>query len=113
MKELNLSMAFDEFTVFPVPELLRLVQDNRGPCFVIIITDGGWQNVDEAVPILERVADSGHKIIIFLIKGGEYADRIEHIKRTPDLRIYKVTEPENDLQGIVLSESMKAYISFL
>ena len=113
MKELNLSMAFDEFTVFPAPELLRLVQDNRGPCFVIIITDGGWQNVDEAVPILERVADSGHKIIIFLIKGGEYADRIEHIKRTPDLRIYKVTEPENDLQGIVLSESMKAYISFL
>jgi len=113
MKELNLSMAFDEFTIFPAPELLRLVQDNRGPCFVMIITDGGWQNVDEAVPILEKVADSGHKIIIFLIKGGEYADRIERIKRTPDLRIYKVTEPETDLHGLVLSESMKAYISFL
>ena len=113
MKELTLSMAFDEFTIFPAPEVLRLTQDNRGPCFVMIITDGGWQNVDEAVPILERIADSGHKVIIFLIKGGEYPDRIEHIKKTPDLRVYPVTEPETDLQGLVLSESMKAYRSFL
>ncbi|MCW4026628.1 MAG: hypothetical protein NWE76_03980, partial [Candidatus Bathyarchaeota archaeon] len=86
MKELTLSMAFGEFTIFPAYEVLRLVQDNPGPCFVVIITDGGWQNIDEAVPFLEKIADSGHKIVIFLLKGGEYADRIEYMKRTPDLR---------------------------
>jgi len=113
MKEFTLAMHFGEFTVFPAFEVLELVQKNRGPCFVMIITDGGWQNVDEAVPILEKIADSGHKIIIFLLKGGEYPDRIEFIKRTPDLRIYKIDEPETDLQGLVLSESVKTYKAFL
>jgi len=113
MKELTLSMAFGEFTVFPAYEVLRLIQDNPGPCFVVVITDGGWQNIDEAVPFLEKIADSGHKIVVFLLKGGEYSDRIEYMKRTPDLRIYRITEPEADLQGVVLSESMKTYSVFL
>jgi len=113
MKELALSVRFGEYTVFPAYEVSRLVQENRGPCFVLIITDGGWQNVEEAVPILEKISDSGHKIVIFLLKGGEYPDRIEIIKRTPDLRLYRITEPEVDLQGLVLSESMKTYQTFL
>ena len=112
MKELTLSMAFREFTVFPAFEVLGLIQDNPGPCFVVIITDGGWQNIDEAVPFLEKIADSGHKIVIFLLKGGEYSDRIEYMKRTPDLRIHRVIEPETDLRGLVLSESMKTYGTF-
>ncbi|MCW4019863.1 MAG: VWA domain-containing protein, partial [Candidatus Bathyarchaeota archaeon] len=113
MKELALSMDFGEYTVFPSYEVLRLVSENRGPCFVVIITDGGWQNVEEVVPVLEKIADSGHKIVIFLLKGGEYPDRIEFIKRAPDLRIYKITEPETDLRGLVLSESMKTYKTYL
>jgi len=113
MKELTLSMAFGEFTVFPAFEIIRLVQDNPGPCFVVIITDGGWQNIDEAVPFLEKIADSGHKIVIFLLKGGEYSDRIEYMKRTPDLRVYRIVDPETDLQGVVLSESMRTYRTFL
>lgn len=113
MKELTLSMAFGEFTVFPAFEIIRLVQDNPGPCFVVIITDGGWQNIDEAVAFLEKIADSGHKIVIFLLKGGEYSDRIEYMKRTPDLRVYRITNPETDLQGVVLSESMRTYSTFL
>lgn len=113
MKELTLAMNFGEFTVFPSHEISRLISGNRGPCFIVVITDRGWQNVDEAVSALRRISDSGHKIIIFLLKGGEYPDRIELIKRTPDLRLYKITDPETDLQGLVLSESMKTYKIFL
>jgi len=113
MKELSLSMEFGEFTVFPTPEVSRLASANIGPCFVVIITDGGWQNVEEAVPALERIVDAGHKLVIFLLKGREYPDRIELIRRTPDLRFYKITDPEVDLQGLILSESMKTYKTFL
>jgi hypothetical protein len=113
MKDLSLAMEFGEFTVFPTPEVSKLVSANMGPCFVVIITDGGWQNVEEAVPALERIADSGHKIVIFLLKGREYPDRIELIKHTPDLRLFTLKDPEVDLQGLILSESMKTYKSFL
>jgi hypothetical protein len=113
MKELSLAMEFGEFTVFPTPEVSKLVSANMGPCFIVIITDGGWQNVEEAVPALERIADSGHKIVIFLLKGREYPDRIELIKHTPDLRLFTLKDPEVDLQGLILSESMKTYKSFL
>jgi hypothetical protein len=113
MKELALGMEFGEFTVFPTPEISKLVSANVGPCFVVIITDGGWQNVEEAVPALERIVDSGHKLVIFLIKSKEYPERIELIKRTPDLRLYKITDPQVDLQGLILSESMKTYKTFL
>jgi len=41
LKELTLSMAFDEFTIFPYPEIQRLISENLGPCFIVIITDGG------------------------------------------------------------------------
>ncbi|HIE19072.1 TPA: VWA domain-containing protein [Candidatus Bathyarchaeota archaeon] len=113
MKELTLSMKFDEFTIFPFPEIQRLISENRGPCFIVIITDGGWQNIEEAIPSLKNISDSGHKIVIFLIKGGEYTDRVELIKRTPRLKIQKVVNPEDDLHGLVLSESMKTYRSFV
>ena len=62
---------------------------------------------------LKRISDSGHRIVIFLIKGGEYADRIELIKRTPHLKIWNVVNPEADLHGLVLSETMKTYRSFI
>jgi len=113
LKELTLSISFDEFTIFPSHEIQRLISENRGPCFVVIITDGGWQNVEEAVSSLKRISDSGHKIVIFLIKGGEYPDRIELIKRTPRLRIQNVVNPEADLSGLVLSEAMKTYKPFI
>jgi hypothetical protein len=112
-KELTLSMSFDEFTVFPSFEIQRLISENQGPCFIVVITDGGWQNVDEAVSSLRKISDSGHRIVIFLIKGGEYPDRIELIKRTPNLRILNVVNPEADLHGLVLSESMKIYKRFV
>jgi len=62
---------------------------------------------------LKRISDSGHRIVIFLIKGGEYADRIELIKRTPHLKIWNVVNPEADLHELVLSETMKTYRSFI
>jgi len=112
-KELTLSMAFGEFTVFPAFEVMRLASSKIGNCFIIIITDGGWQNISEALPLLERIADRGHKVYIFQLPGGEYPDRIEHMKRSPYLKIHKVVNPEADLQNIVLSETMKTYKRFL
>ena len=109
LKELTLSMTFDEFTIFPYHEIQRLISENLGPCFIVIITDGGWQNVEDAIPYLKKISDSGHKIVIFLIKGGEYTDRVELIKRTPRLRIQNVVNPEAALHGLVLSEAMKTY----
>jgi len=111
--ELTLSMRFDEFTIFPLHEIRRFISEKAEPCFIIVITDGGWQNLDEAIPFLEDLSDLGHRIVIFLIKGGEYPDRIESIGRIPNLEIYNVTDPERDLNGLVLSETMKAYGRFL
>ena len=113
LKELILSMSFDEFTVFPSHEIQRLTSENFGPCFIVIITDGGWQNIEEAIPFLTKISNLGHEIVIFLIKGGEYADRVEYIKRTPRLKIRNVVNPEADLHGLVLSETMKTYRPFL
>jgi len=113
LKELALSMSFDEFTIFPYHEIQRLISENPEPCFVVVITDGGWQNVEDAIPALKRISESGHKIVIFLVKGGEYADRIELIKRTPRLKIRNVVNPESDLHGLVLSEAMKTYKPFI
>ncbi len=113
VKELALAMEFNELTIFPAYEVLRLTRGDRGPCFLMIITDGGWQNIDEVIPVLERIAESGHKIVILLIKGGDYPEKIEVLKRTPNVRIYEVTEPETDLQGLTISESMRTYKSYL
>jgi len=113
LKELVLSMAFNEYTIFPINEVGRLVFDKPENCFITIITDGGWQNIDEAIPFLERMADLGHKIVIFLLPGGKYPDKVKAIKSSPNLRVYNVVRPEADLQGMVLSESVKTYKAFL
>jgi len=113
LKELTLSMSFDEFTIFPHHEVQRLLSENQGPCFVVIITDGGWQNIRDAVPYLKKISDSGHRVVIFLIKGGEYTDLVELIKRTQRLKIWNVVNPETDLHGLVLSEAMKTYKPFI
>jgi hypothetical protein len=113
LKEIALSMSFNEYTVFPAYEVSRLISSKPGSCFIIVITDGGWQNIDEAIPILERIADFGHKIAIFLLPGGEYPEKINILRRNPYLRIYNIDNPETDLQGLVLSETIKTYRTFL
>ncbi len=113
LKEITLSMSFNEYTVFPAYEVERLISKNPGNCFIVVITDGGWQNIDEAIPMLERATDFGHKIVIFLLPGGEYPEKINILKRNPHLRIYNVDRPEVNLQGLVLSETIKTYRTFL
>jgi len=113
LEELTLSMSFDEFTVFPAFEVMKLISATHGNCFIVIITDGGWQNIDEAIPLLERIGDRGHMVFIFQLPGGEYPDRIERIKQSPYLKVYKVDDPETDLQGLVLSQTIKTYKTFL
>ncbi|MEM2935579.1 MAG: hypothetical protein QW231_00180, partial [Candidatus Bathyarchaeia archaeon] len=112
-KEMVLSMAFDEFTIFPAYELMNLVSAAAGNCFIIIITDGGWQNLEEAIPFLERIADRGHDVFLFHLPGWEYPERIERLRRSSGLKIYKVDNPERDLTGLVLSRTMKTYQTFL
>lgn len=112
-KEFALSLSFDEFTVFPAYEVMRLAHSNMGTCFIVVITDGGWQNLEEAVKLLERIADLGHKIFIFQLPGGDYLDRIKFMKRSSLIRVHKVDRPERDLQSLVLSESIKTYRRYL
>ncbi|MEM2341076.1 MAG: VWA domain-containing protein [Candidatus Bathyarchaeia archaeon] len=113
LKELTLSMRFDEYTIFPTHEVKKLLSGMAGNCFIVIITDGGWQNIDEAIPVLESIANLGHKIVIFLLPGGKYPDKISLISKSPHLKVYNVNKPERDLQGLVLSESIRTYRTFL
>jgi len=112
-KEMALSLNFGEYTVFPIYAIEDLISKATGNCFVIIITDGGWQNIGEAIPMLERIVDRGHKVIIFQLPGGQYPERIAALKRSPKFTIQKVDSPESDLQSLVLSEAMKTYQAFL
>ncbi len=113
IKELVLSTAFDEFTVFPAYEIARLTSNAGGECFVVVITDGGWQNIDEAIPLIGRIADRGHRVFIFQLPGGEYPERMERISQSPDVRVFRTERPERDLQGLVLATTMKTYQTFL
>jgi hypothetical protein len=112
-KELVLSLAFDEFTIFPTQEIMDLTSKAATKCFILIITDSGWQNFEEAISTIQKIADIGHKVFIFQTPGGKYSNKIEKIKRSPELKIFKVDHPERDLKGLVLSQTMKNYETFL
>lgn len=112
LKEIVLSMNFKGYTIFPAYEIERIVSERIGNMFIVIITDGGWQNINEAAPKLEKIADFGHKIVIFLLPGGEYPDKIAALKKKSRFRIYEVDKPE-DLQNLVLLEAAQTYRFFL
>ncbi|MGQ9515292.1 MAG: hypothetical protein ACUVTL_09660 [Thermoproteota archaeon] len=111
-KEMTLSLNLKEYTVFPAFAIRDLVSSASGNCFIIIITDGGWQNIDEAIPLLERIVERGHRAIIFELPGGKYPERVAALKKSQGLKIYKVDSPERDLQGLVLSEAMRTYQTY-
>jgi hypothetical protein len=113
LKEIALSMKFDEYTIFPICEVRNLMSGKLGDCFIIVITDGGWQNIDEAISALEIIAEIGHKVVIFLLPGGKYPSKISLLSKSPHIKIYNVSRPETDLQGLVLSEAVKVYRAFL
>jgi hypothetical protein len=113
LKEMALSLSLKEYTVFPVFAIDELISKATGSCFIIVITDGGWQNIDEAIPLLERIVDRGHKVIIFQLPGGAYPERMAALRRSPKFTIHKVDSPERDLQSLVLSEAMKTYQAFI
>ncbi|MCX8170640.1 MAG: hypothetical protein N3E47_01525 [Candidatus Bathyarchaeota archaeon] len=113
LKELVLSMAFDEYTIFPIYEVRRLISENAGSCFIVIITDCGWQNIEEALPVIEDISNLGHKVVIFLLPGGDYPEKINMLRRCPNVKIYNIRKPEEDLKNLVLLESVKTYKTFL
>ncbi|MEM1602133.1 MAG: hypothetical protein QXG31_01365 [Candidatus Bathyarchaeia archaeon] len=117
LKELVLSMSFDEYTIFPIYEIRKLLSESVGNCFIVVITDCGWQNIEEALPAIEDISEHGHKVIIFLLPGGEYPEKIELLKSKtsikPNIRVYDVKNPEEDLKNLVLLESIRTYRTFL
>jgi len=112
-KEMALSLSLKEYTVLPVFTISDLASSAAGNCFIIVITDGGWQNISEAIPLLERIVDRGHRVIIFQLPGGSYPERIAALKKSQKIMIHRVDSPERDLQGLVLSEAMRTYQTYL
>ncbi|MBO3803882.1 MAG: hypothetical protein JTT11_08470 [Candidatus Brockarchaeota archaeon] len=112
-KEMALSLSLREYTIFPAFTVSDLASSAAGNCFIIIITDGGWQNIGEAIPLLERIVDRGHRVIIFELPGGSYPERVAALKKSQRLSIHRVEAPERDLQGLVLSEAMRTYQTYL
>jgi len=97
-------------TILPIHEIGRLVNKLTEPCFIIIITDCGWQNIVEVLPYLSHLASRGNRVVIFhLTKGWKYPKSLSLVKRTQGVKIVSVEDPENDLRGLVLEEVAKVY----
>ena len=110
IKEIILSLRLGQMTILPVHEIGRLVGKLTEPCFIIIITDCGWQNIVEALPYLSHLASKGNRIVVFhLVRGWKYPKSLSLVKKTHGVKIVPVEDPENDLRGLVLEEVAKVY----
>ncbi|MEM3454065.1 MAG: hypothetical protein QXS21_02770, partial [Thermoproteota archaeon] len=108
-KEIALAINFNDMTILPLNEILRLAEKNQNKILISIITDCGWQNIEEVLLSLKDIVDRGHKIIIFHLRGGEYLENLEKINKINRIRIIPIREPEKDLQNIVIRETVKEY----
>jgi len=112
-KERVLATHLGGLTIMPIPAVLELLEKAGTPCYVVIITDGGWQNIKEAVPELRRLGIEGHSLAVFHLKGWEYPDEVGVLHANPYLGFYEVESPERDLQGLVLTQLMGKYERYL
>lgn len=103
LKEILLSYHQGELTILPTHSIRRFTDEARNRCFIIIVTDGGFQNIDEAYRDLERIAEYEHQIAIFHIQqGGYYPDNIRRLSRINRVIMHKVYDPNSDLSKMVL-----------
>ncbi|MCI4438371.1 VWA domain-containing protein [archaeon] len=108
-KEMALAINFNDMTILPLNEILKLVEKSQNNVLINIITDCGWQNIEEVLPSLKEIVERGHKITIFYLRGGEYIENLEKINKINRIKIIPVREPERDLQNIVIRETAKEY----
>ncbi len=113
IKELILAYNLKGYTILPVHEIERLVRLIGDRTFIIIISDCGWQNLEEALKRLEILGQRGHTIIIFHIYGWRYKRHIARILKSPYVKIIHVDEPEKDLEGLVLREALSIYGTYM
>jgi hypothetical protein len=108
-KEIALSLYFGNMTILPLSRIMELVSESENRVVINIITDCGWQNIEEALPFLEQIVKKGHLVKIFYLHGGEYPENLKKISSVSGLRIIPVRDPEKDLQYLVARETSKDY----
>ncbi|MEM3692579.1 MAG: hypothetical protein QXS76_02625 [Candidatus Bathyarchaeia archaeon] len=111
-KELVLTIHFGGLTILPAIAIRNLVRQAGGPCFIVIITDGGWQNIEEADQVLKVLGEQGHRIVIFHLYGWDYPEEVKKLRSNPYLTLYPVQNPSQELRDMVLREAMRTYERF-
>jgi hypothetical protein len=108
-KEVALSLYLGGMTILPLNEIMRLISESENRVLINIITDCGWQNIEEALPILEQIVREGHGVKIFYLHGGKYPENVKMVSRVGGIRIIPVKDPETDLQYLVTKETSQDY----
>jgi hypothetical protein len=112
-KQLALSTFIGEFTILPVHEISRIVQDSQNPVIITLITDCGWQNLEEAMPELEYLISRGNYLTVFYLKGGDYPEKLSKIAALRGAKVIEVKNPERDLEELVVSETVRLFGKFM
>ncbi|MEM2488155.1 MAG: hypothetical protein QXR44_06140 [Thermoproteota archaeon] len=108
-KELALALYFGEMTIIPLNKIIEVIGGNENRVFINIITDCGWQNIREALPVLSSIVKSGHTVKIFYLRGGKYPERLRKISMVSGVKIIPVRDPEKDLHYFVIKETSEEY----
>ncbi|MBO3799919.1 MAG: hypothetical protein FGF52_02535, partial [Candidatus Brockarchaeota archaeon] len=104
-KEIALSLYFGNMTILPLGRIMELVSESENRVIINIITDCGWQNIEEVLPFLEQIVKRGHVAKIFYLHGGDYPENLKKVSRVSGIRIIPVKDPEKDLQYLVARET--------
>ncbi|MGQ9478707.1 MAG: hypothetical protein ACUVQ0_01635 [Thermoproteota archaeon] len=95
--------------MLPLNEIMWLAAESENMVLINIITDCGWQNIEETLPILKQIVKNGHKIKIFYLHSGKYPENIKRISRVGGIKIIPVKDPEKNLQYLVTKEISEDY----
>lgn len=107
-KETLLSLHLEGMTILPTPVVKALTEEAGARCFILLITDGGFQNLEEACRDLESLARNEHQIVLIQIqRGGYYPDRVEKLSKITGITVHRVYNPERDLLGVVLKHTYR------